>query len=516
MRILHIPVVLTATVIATHIQHLHADVVYSVPAASTDSTPTMRSKSAAATVEKVGYLQREATMVLFGGCDAGGTPLDDMWKIRLDDDATQAVSFAWETVPKAGVWPTARCGHSMQTIPKDGGVLLYGGRGSGSVLHGDVWKYAFISSRWSLLTDKNQTMPPARSGHVSVATQDAMYIFGGWGGVDVANDLWKFSIATGTWSNIIPASARPTKRMGHIGALHGTSLFIYGGWDGSLCLGDIWRYDIVLRIWIKITTENSLQQPPPTPRHGMLLAPITGGMVMLGGVDGNADNLNEAWVFTFPTNVSVRTETTSRSTASETAATVVTTRTSPRNNNSWINVPLVGEEAVGRSYSSGVVWGLSGNETVLLFGGIGLKVDSLVGSEVAILRIGQASATPLPLWPFIVFTLCFILVAASVYFHWLQQRKHRATQRKWQVAYLKVRSRIETRKMLGQDGHNALRVFDKPFAQDGPHGLMRPTLNSRGENHRGSQGGSRGGSSGAPPVGVADGDPSIVSWSRSM
>ena len=84
------------------------------------------------------------------------------------------------------------------------------------------------------------------------------------------------------------------------------------------------------------------------------------------------------------------------------------------------------------------------------------------------------------------------------------------------VSSLEEGNEIETRKMLGQDGHNALRVFDKPFAQDGPHGLMRPTLNSRGENHRGSQGGSRGGSSGAPPVGVADGDPSIVSWSRSM
>lgn len=88
--------------------------------------------------------------------------------------------------------------------------------------------------------------PPARRyGHIMVAYDRFLYVFGGAADSTLPNDLHCFDLDSQVWSVVIPAndSQCPTGRLFHAAATIDDSLFIFGGTiDNNVRSGDMFRF----------------------------------------------------------------------------------------------------------------------------------------------------------------------------------------------------------------------------------------------------------------------------------
>jgi len=51
------------------------------------------------------------------------------------------------------------------------------------------------------------------------------------------------SLASQTWSEIIPVNQPPAPRRAHTSFVHQDKMYIFGGWNGHTCFNDMWYYD---------------------------------------------------------------------------------------------------------------------------------------------------------------------------------------------------------------------------------------------------------------------------------
>lgn len=175
-------------------------------------------------------------VVLFGGYGAGSTFLDDTWE--------------WDGVNwserMSSTTPLGRRGATLTFVPGRGEVILFGGRrqrGSGEnpreTFLNDSWSWDGV--RWSaLVTEK---APPRRESHAMAYAPalEGMLLYGGYnfdasfgppdptGTGGVLNDTWRYSIASGEWTRMTPASSPPGLRW-HAMATGGVGLpILFGG-----------------------------------------------------------------------------------------------------------------------------------------------------------------------------------------------------------------------------------------------------------------------------------------------
>lgn len=308
--------------------------------------PPARAKMGVALSERVGYLDTQPQLLMFGGCDQTGAR-SDLWIMDLSFlplpsigsesnpttagviDLNPVDTPSWVEVTAAGSWPSARCEHSLTALD-DGRVVLFGGTASedGTEAKNDLWVYhpdtkftavaqpANISTA-SCDTD-GQAWPYRRYGHATAALGSTMWMFGGWisacGQSSVSDELWVFDAGSSTWTRQPPRSLRPSARTSHNAMTYGSSILTMGGWDGTSPTDDIWTFNPTSQLWSQLLTANSPAEPGPSKRYGATLNPIAGGMVLHGGSDrgsGMDDLYRDLWVFTFPRKVEEISTTTS-------------------------------------------------------------------------------------------------------------------------------------------------------------------------------------------------------------
>jgi len=127
----------------------------------------------------------------------------------------------------------------------------------------------------------NGGAPPARfQSLVSYSdTLNAVIVFGGIeeSGGQSLNDVWKFDLASLTWTDISAATGpKPVARFSLNGGVNGNSLVIFGGEDDDKNLyNDVWVFDLVSSTWSELVPLTSVI---PEPRYG-----AAGGLVVLSG-----------------------------------------------------------------------------------------------------------------------------------------------------------------------------------------------------------------------------------------
>lgn len=302
-----------------------------------EGSPPPRSKTATVLSQRVGFLDTEPKLLLFGGCDQAGAR-SDLWTIDLgflplssvelesqpatagQNELNPSDSPVWKEVPATGLWPPARCEHSLAALG-DGTVLLFGGTGKedGKDALNDLWTYSPSTARFdrieqpaNISTDTcdtdGQTWPYRRYGHGATAQSSVMWMFGGWisacGQNSVTDELWSFDMSTTQWTRYPPKSLRPSARTSHnVVASSGTSILIMGGWDGAVPRDDMWQFSPATALWSQLYTDNSPAEPGPSKRYGASLNPIAGGIILHGGTDrsqATEEFFSDLWVFTFP------------------------------------------------------------------------------------------------------------------------------------------------------------------------------------------------------------------------
>jgi hypothetical protein len=179
-------------------------------------------------------------LILFGGSDANGFVLGDLWELPLVPGREPRPLVA------AGTPPSPRRAASAIYDPVRDRMILYGGVTAGPVVVGEVWELTLSGTpTWTQLTPCGGP-PVARQGHTAVydPAGDAMIVFGGLNKTIWRNDVWRLSLcAPMTWTNITPTGDQPSARSDHVAVLDPEQhrMYVYGGdlWDTQT-----WRLEL--------------------------------------------------------------------------------------------------------------------------------------------------------------------------------------------------------------------------------------------------------------------------------
>ena len=252
-----------------------------------------------ARAQMVSWADNAGNFWLFGGLDAVGNQLNDLWTFSptsgqwtwvSGSNTTDAggVSGTQGTAAAANV-PGARFS-AVSWTDAAGSLWLFGGLGFDSAANysvlNDLWRYSPASGQWTWMSGSNLadangtygTQGTAAAGNTpgsrqyAVALTDTignLWLFGGYGrdgsgGVGQMNDLWEYSVAAKQWvwvsgaSTVYPVSVYGTEGTPAAGNGPGSlqymvswtdavgNFWLFGGYGnagiGSGTLNDLWKF----------------------------------------------------------------------------------------------------------------------------------------------------------------------------------------------------------------------------------------------------------------------------------
>jgi hypothetical protein len=224
----------------------------------------------ARTSHAMAYNPTTGKVYVFGGYDAMGSTLDDLWEW---DGKT------WAQVT-ADLRPPARSDAALAYDPVRKSLILFGGTSYyGQSVYGDTWEWNSTSRAWTQLFPT--TSPDALSGHgmVTDTVRNKILLFGGMGsnywfgpgyGIPykdpIRNEVWEWDGNTVTWKDRTPvvSSSTPTPRQYPIMAFDEgrQKLFLFDGPNYMTgyptSLSAFWEWDPISAGWAQRDSGDSL------------------------------------------------------------------------------------------------------------------------------------------------------------------------------------------------------------------------------------------------------------------
>ena len=244
-------------------------------------------------------------VILFGGLDTQGNPLDDTWSFDPASDTWQQESTL---LP-----PSPRTEHAMASAPASQRLFLFGGRDNDPTpnVYDDLYLYDSAVSDWipvSPTTTAQGRFPGARYGANFVYVGgDEFLLYGGVGpsGGTYA-EWWIYDAAANEWSDPTnPVGIPPERFRGFAaGASNSGNAWFYGGTDiNGVLSGVLGHYNVQNDTWTEGVFDNtgpvarafaSMQIVQTRLSNPQLL--IFGGVSTTG--NANASNfLDDTWLF---------------------------------------------------------------------------------------------------------------------------------------------------------------------------------------------------------------------------
>jgi Galactose oxidase, central domain len=233
-------------------------------------------------------------LVVFGGRGSG--TLGDTWAL---DMATQA----WREITST-TKPAPRFGHGAVYDASNRRMLVV--MGEGSAFFNDVWSFNLDSEVWTELKASVviSTSPAPRYGQsAALDSQGRLLISHGFTTQGRFDDTWAFDPSSATWIELTPTSGtKPIKRCLHSLAYDAASnrLFMFGGCAsgfGPCPLNDLWAFDLQNRTWTQLSALQSASDVPAARSNpSMVLDATTQQLVVMGGQAANGASA-DAWGF---------------------------------------------------------------------------------------------------------------------------------------------------------------------------------------------------------------------------
>lgn len=234
---------------------------------------------------------------------AEGDPADCHRTAGSEQHVVPATLRRWREVElTTGVKPGERSGASS-VIYQDA-LYVFGGYGGSGRLD-DIFRFDFPARCWQRL-DVQGIVPAGRENNGAVVHGSKMYLFGGYSGFTWLNDFHSFCFETHVWQ-AVPSGQKgqvPSTRFGYVSSEHGDFMYISGGYDGSSWLNDMSEFDFVRGCW----SLTKVQGFTPSGRSCPSWATHNGSVFLFGGYDG-VHRMNDFHQFRMPS----RTWTTVRS-----------------------------------------------------------------------------------------------------------------------------------------------------------------------------------------------------------
>lgn len=187
----------------------------------------------------------------------------------------------WREVElSSSIKPGERSGASS-VIYQDA-LYVFGGYGGSGRLD-DIYRFDFPDRCWSRL-DVQGTVPAGRENNGAVVHGSKMYLFGGYSGFTWLNDFHSFNFETSTWQ-AVPSGHKgsvPSTRFGYVSSVHGDFMYVFGGYDGSAWLNDMFDFDFERGSWYATQVQGFV----PSGRSCPSWATHNGSVYLFGGYDG--------------------------------------------------------------------------------------------------------------------------------------------------------------------------------------------------------------------------------------
>ncbi|MGI9028606.1 MAG: Kelch repeat-containing protein [Ilumatobacteraceae bacterium] len=249
-----------------------------------------------------GALDEQAGVVhVFGGrADDGSTHLADAWSLDLGH--RRGARPAWTPAAPAGATsaPPAVRSCAAAWDPTGDRLLVFGGW-DGGTHDGGLRAFDPASGTWEQLCDVTACGPgPAPRRAAQLVVDDArrrVLVFGGTNG-SYFDDVWSLSLEDPVWTRLDAAGPRPISRAGHSTVVDAErdAVFLFGGTRPGSDLADLWRFDLATDTWTPL--DASCPAGCPAARSGATLSSDLAGdrLALYGGWESATNTYHrEAW-----------------------------------------------------------------------------------------------------------------------------------------------------------------------------------------------------------------------------
>ncbi|KAH9704425.1 Galactose oxidase/kelch repeat superfamily protein [Citrus sinensis] len=179
-------------------------------------------------------------IVMYGGWD-GKKWLSDVYVL-------DTISLEWMQLPVTGSVPPPRCGHTATMVEKR--LLIYGGRGGGGPIMGDLWALKGLIEEGQLWHFQ-QAIPchPIREeeGNFRIESQSSLtFIVAAYFTFHYFIHILTFGfivlahLVSAQWKRLPIGNEPPPARAYHSMTCLGSLYLLFGGFDGKSTFGDIW------------------------------------------------------------------------------------------------------------------------------------------------------------------------------------------------------------------------------------------------------------------------------------
>jgi hypothetical protein len=182
---------------------------------------------------RFGYVSvvHDNKFVLFGGFD-GTRWLNDMFEFDL-------LTNTWKTVQARGRLPSVRSCPAW--VKDDTHVYIHGGY-DGVERKADFFACDLRTYTWSELPCKG-TPPSPRYFHSCCIHGNKLYTYGGYSGSERLADMFAYDFETNHWSEVDCSKGEcPSGRSSLVAQVYENSLYIFGGYNGMAVLNDFYKF----------------------------------------------------------------------------------------------------------------------------------------------------------------------------------------------------------------------------------------------------------------------------------
>ncbi|HKA25457.1 MAG TPA: kelch repeat-containing protein [Candidatus Eisenbacteria bacterium] len=235
-------------------------------------------------------------IVLFGGRDT--VPRNDTWELSFSGSVT------WRQLSPTGTAPGPRIDHATIYDPLRRRLILFGGTDANGNPMNDVWALSLSGSpAWTQLSPTG-TAPPARGAAAAVydATRDRIVIFGGYDKLlNALSDAWSLTLSgTPAWSPLTAGGTPPAPRLSpsSIYDSQRERIVLFGGTDLQSYYADVNELTLFgTPQWSALTPTNGT--PQARADHKAIYDPVADRMVVFGGSGISGGMLNDTWSLQF-------------------------------------------------------------------------------------------------------------------------------------------------------------------------------------------------------------------------
>jgi len=227
----------------------------------------------------------------------GGTLSNEVREAELH--VLNVESMAWTKPKTTGNKPGPTMGH-VSLVSNDQLYVLFGS--NGRKMSNKVFQLHTETLVWERVITRGR-VPTPRAYHSSVVLDGTVFTFGGFDGHDYLNDLHKWTIVdpktneTGLWIKAEQKGVIPEIRASAATAVYGRKMYLFGGYEVSIYKNDFFALDLDTLHWSRIHLTSTTSCPMPGQRAMASLTLVGTKLVLFGGIycasNGTCVELND-------------------------------------------------------------------------------------------------------------------------------------------------------------------------------------------------------------------------------